>query len=58
LFIVGYGVMATALYQSTGVDAFDLVVAIILLGGSVFLALVMKFSLRSINKIRAITMLY
>jgi EAL domain-containing protein (putative c-di-GMP-specific phosphodiesterase class I) len=57
LFIVGYGVMITALYQSPNADAFDLVVAIILLGGSVFVALVMKFSLRSINKIRDITRL-
>ena len=55
LFIVGYGIMAMALYQANNVDAFDLVVATILLGGSVFVALVMKFSLGSINKIRDIS---
>ena len=55
LFIFGYGVMATALYESKHADMFDLVVATILLGGSVFVALVMKFSLSSIEKIRHMT---
>ena len=55
LFILGYVILATALYQSTHADVFDLVVASILFGGSIFVALVMKFSLRSINQIRDIT---
>lgn len=55
LFIFGYAIMAAALYQASQADVFDLVVAVILLGGSVFVALVMKFSLVSIDKISHMT---
>lgn len=55
LFVLGYGVMATSLYQSIHSNVLDLVIATILLGGSVFVALVMKLGLHSINKIRDIT---
>jgi EAL domain-containing protein (putative c-di-GMP-specific phosphodiesterase class I) len=55
VYVLGYGVMAAGLYQSTQINALDLLVASILLGGSIFVVLVMEFSLRSINKIRDIT---
>jgi EAL domain-containing protein (putative c-di-GMP-specific phosphodiesterase class I) len=55
LFILGYGIMAVAVYQSNQADIFSLIVASILLGGSVFVVLVMRLSLNSINQIRHIT---
>ena len=55
LFIFGYVILATALYQLIHADVFNLVVASILFSNSIFIALVMKFSLRSINQIRDIT---
>ena len=54
-FILGYGIMMIAVYYKVVASIFDLVVATILLGGSIFVTLVMQFSLSSINKITHMT---
>jgi len=54
-FILGYGIMTIAVYYKVVASIFDLVVATILLGGSIFVTLVMQFSLSSINKITHMT---
>ena len=54
-FILGYGIMTIAVYYKVVASIFDLVVATILLGGSIFVTLVMQFSLSSINKITRMT---
>lgn len=54
-FILGYGIMTIAVYYKVVANIFDLVVATILLGGSIFVTLVMQFSLSSINKITHMT---
>ena len=54
-FILGYGIMTIAVYYKAVASIFDLVVATILLGGSIFVTLVMQFSLSSINKITRMT---
>jgi len=53
--ILGYGIMTIAVYYKVAASIFDLVVATILLGGSIFVTLVMQFSLSSINKIIRMT---
>ena len=54
-FILGYAIMTLAVYYKVAASIFDLVVATILLGGSIFVTLVMQFSLSSINKIIRMT---